>query len=683
MTRKLSGLLGAAILFLSASGLRCEIKVEEQEVGPTGPTVKYAVSPHALHIASATLQGSRQVMVIDGVAGPKFDELVWVRGTRHEPYSLFHHRIQVDDEMKRDESPIVFSDDGSRHAYVARQGTEFVLMVDGKELTRGPYLSNAIEDLAFTPGGKHVHFVETLGKVGNNQKFLVVDDRKESLAAPATEISWSPDGEHHAYIIEGGDNSHLVVDGKRDPPELSFPQYECRRDGPPIFTGDSAHLITIRHRRQPGTARILDTFGPPTIFFDRQLKMEMPRALSYGKLQPAEVEELSASPTATDFLTVFHMPNNPYRIYFNTQRLEPEVFRVNHIGWSPDGKHYAVSCETEHQSVFMFIDGKPEPEYKSLNTRNGLAFDFAPFTADSSKCVYIAGADVGGVYKNFVVVNDEESDGYLRVDNLKFSKQGAHIAFIADTDDEQKMLVVDGKALEPRKNVQDFAFTNDGGHYSFLSSSSNSGNALFIDGIEQPNPFGGDFVHYSSSSREEFRQSLISPDGQHSVYSANIGTVQYTGKPRKGICLDGKIMAGDNEYSEFTPFFTPDNKHLVWIDWGGKFTAMGGGSQYDFSDVPGFSVYVDGKAAGHYDCPTVHLAGSSTSTARFFRDHKNAAELNTDGSLTMYGQVGNVIKKLHIIPPADSDLTSFASAADASKEAAERKAQDQPTPSNW
>ena len=71
--------------------------------------------------------------------------------------------------------------------------------------------------------------------------------------------------------------------------------------------------------------------------------------------------------------------------------------------------------------------------------------------------------------KSFVVIDDAESDGYKRVDEVIFSQRGAHFAFIASDDAGQKVLVVDGQALEPRKDIHDFVFTPDGAHYAFLS----------------------------------------------------------------------------------------------------------------------------------------------------------------------------------------------------------------------
>ena len=89
-------------------------KVEEQVVGPAKPGNLYVVSPRGAHLATVMQKGSRFVVVLDGVEGPKFDDVLSLEGG----------------------PKVVFSPDGTRNAYVGRSGQEFVVVVDGKELVR-------------------------------------------------------------------------------------------------------------------------------------------------------------------------------------------------------------------------------------------------------------------------------------------------------------------------------------------------------------------------------------------------------------------------------------------------------------------------------------------------------------------------------------------------------------------
>ena len=107
-------------------------------------------------------------------------------------------------------------------------------------------------------------------------------------------------------------------------------------------------------------------------------------------------------------MALLSLPTNPLRGYLNQQRLKSDVYRMDHIGWSPHFKRSAVVCKTDRPPCFMFLDGKQQPEYQSIFSRgdNTYGSRFYPFHRDSSVCVYIARTD-----KTFVVANEEESNG--------------------------------------------------------------------------------------------------------------------------------------------------------------------------------------------------------------------------------------------------------------------------------
>lgn len=73
-----------------------DIKVESVPVAPFIQGVQFAVSPHGIHVAIPGPSGSRQVVLYDNLAGPKFDKL-FPEGDGS--------------------SPIIFSPDGKRYAY--------------------------------------------------------------------------------------------------------------------------------------------------------------------------------------------------------------------------------------------------------------------------------------------------------------------------------------------------------------------------------------------------------------------------------------------------------------------------------------------------------------------------------------------------------------------------------------
>jgi len=679
---------------LAGSIVRTKAKIEEKEIAPTGTAVKYAVSRHALHIAATTMKGSRPVVLMDNVPGPQFDDLVAVSGEKFwQPSQMLHPEAErpEDDSNDRSSAPVVFSDDGSRWAYVGRAGNQLVVMLDGKELSRIPFSEEAITSLSFTPGGKHLRYIQTVqvhDQSGDSRRDtrLVVDGRKATVGADnlrAGEVIWSPDGEHFAFIAKSGDrlSDRLVVDNKVDPPELQFPGYALEHTRP-LFTGDSAHLITVRRKlvQQSGSTRL----GSQAVFFDRTPVVQAPSAIIPGSHQKTDgvLEEVSVAPMGSNFITVFRASGNPLNLYFNDKRIASDApSRDNvHFGWSPNGKRYAILCGgygNNSSSEYMIIDGKRQREYRDVSLRgaNTTWKPVSPFTADSSTCVYVGTTD-----KSFVVMDDAESDGYKRVDDVIFSQQGAHFAFIASDDAGQKVLVVDGQALEPRKDIHDFVFTPDGAHYAFLSGEGNGGVKVVVDGVEQPFEFGGDFVRYNTSSHAANRQFVFSPDGKHVAYmsyaepKAERKAAPSQNRTAKGICLDGKVFRLKSDKSEVTAFFTPNNQHFIWIDWGYKVTSIGDGSISNYLDVPGYGIYVDGVLAGAFDCPTVKIdnyKGITTSIARILQQTANATEMGADGVLTVLAQAGEAIKKLRVTPAADTNLANFAAIADEQQMAGE------------
>ena len=107
----------------------------------------FGVSPYGVHVATLSHSGSRMVMIYDGVAGPKFDQIF--------PQST---GMLV----------VTFSPDGKRYAYCGRVGGEFIVMADGKEAarsseTQGQFgITQASCAIGFTPGSRHVYYTSNV-----------------------------------------------------------------------------------------------------------------------------------------------------------------------------------------------------------------------------------------------------------------------------------------------------------------------------------------------------------------------------------------------------------------------------------------------------------------------------------------------------------------------------------------
>src|SRR5437868_982512 len=82
--------------------------LESQVVATGQPGMRFIVSPRGAHLAVITQKGSRFVVLVDGVPGPLFDEIVQLDGTV---------------------SQVSFSPDDQRYACAGRSDAEHVVIV--------------------------------------------------------------------------------------------------------------------------------------------------------------------------------------------------------------------------------------------------------------------------------------------------------------------------------------------------------------------------------------------------------------------------------------------------------------------------------------------------------------------------------------------------------------------------
>src|SRR6266567_7532105 len=399
-------------------------KIEEKIMAPMQERAQFEVSPHGVNGATTETAGSRAVVYYDGEAGPKFDEII-TQSTGH----------------------VAFSPDGEHYAYCARAGDQYVVMLDGKELVRSSEAREGRFDetschLGFTSNSKHVFWTSAVlidtqrGK--NFTRFWF--DGKPSPTGSAGGVSFSPDGDHYAYILTISDPYHqdrfaLVVDGKIAPYLAGTLQW----------SGDSKHLYTQQQAGNgAGTDLLLD--GKPIA---RAFSFQLYVAPA-GDMTVAIVTGGSRSATMT-FLAV-----NGRRVP-GTEIGAPGGF--DQVVFSPDGKHYAALCRRT-QTKLLIVDGKKQTEYQEIQ--------HVKFTADSSKVVYSAMAN----NKSFVVVGDQESDAYafqsLASDPL-ISPMGNRVGALVQGEDYAQILYIDGKTVRPGlKGISQLQFTSDGTHYAYV-----------------------------------------------------------------------------------------------------------------------------------------------------------------------------------------------------------------------
>lgn len=572
----------------AGAGPPSSAKVESEILLTAEPGLQYLLSPKGQHVAAVVLRGSREVMVYDGVDGPKFDEI-----------------------LKSNGKPVVaFSPDGTRYAYVARQGQEYVYMADGKELVRLPAPAVDMtrlfspQTLDFTPNSRHVYFVvSTKQPRGDNVVTLYFDGKPGPPSAEQPVLVSSPDGEHYAYIVLDPQTKRqrtLIVDGKQAP----------WQGGNPQFTGDSKHLITTR--LLPGAVTEVQVDGRPW-------------------LRGADVR-LHFAP-ATGLIVAAVRPNaqqNAMFLHIGNQKVPgSDAQHIYEVNFSDDGKHWAADCETPAGSHFMMVDGKKGLEYQSVK---GIRF------ASDGRFVYKA---VQPGNKQFIVHGDQESDAYQMIHPvvnmgsaapLEAVVAGNRVGFIANRtfSPDSTAVVIDGKPI-PTKAPRDLVFSADGSRYAYgFGDITGARVQAMVDGT----PHSGVILAPAISSPKSF---AFSPDNKHIVYAA------YTPDGRaRGISLNGKfIPISQLPVNPFAnPTFTPDGRHLLWV------TGFNGTRS---------AVYVDGLRAVEFSHDGTALTQSTSDMP--LEVHWS---MGSDGVLTFIAQDGDSLKRFRITPGNDTSVETLA-----------------------
>jgi Protease II len=514
-----------------------DARVESQILLPPEPGMQYTISPKGLHLAGVVLRGSRQVLVHDGVDGPRFDQV-------------------LDLSSQSGGGKVAWSDNGARYAYHGKLGQEYVIVVDGKEVSRGAWSAELqsqgqtpVYDLGFSPGSEHWYVIIQTRTTGRQHFQMLLDGVPGPVSQQEFRPLFSPDGQHHTYIQQINTATtpepryRLIVDGKPAPYLAGEMQW----------TSDSKYLIT--KRPSPGnTGEDVLANGQPLMRVPGGVSLTM-APMGPGMLGRALTPWEGG--TRSSFLLVGNR-RVPGSECTNTGGLDA-------VYMSPDAKHYAARCAM----TFMFVDGKKGQEYPE-----GLSH--LVWTGDG-RPVYYGRTN----QRAFMVIGEQESDGYGTIQDvtpvtraeqrsmatgfIPAVVRGTHVAYIARSnagDGNTTVVVVDGKAI-PAVAASEVRLSPDGTRFAFISGRPSQ--FVTVDGAAY------DKVAIEPSIATVGYQGMIkwSPDGKHVAW--------ITAAPNSGVMLDGKLLPTPRmtRFAHFTA-----TGRLVYL-------ARGEGAEHQ--------IYVDGK----------------------------------------------------------------------------------------
>jgi hypothetical protein len=563
-------------------------KIDPVVMAPVEQGSQLAVSPLGIHVATLSHSGSRAVIIYDGVAGPKFDQLFVEGGGGH---------------------PVIFSHDGNHWAYCGQQGSNWVVMEDGKELTRGSDTVNGAMGtnsctLGFTSNSKHLFYTSQVSVESSYAaNHFVFDGKATPLAADGDmrNYAFSPDGNHVAYFISKpdprvGDPGKLWIDGKPAPYDAGSPQWSA----------DSQHLYTMRSVRVADThigsvqEFLLD--GKPFLRAD-YARLFIPPV---GNMMVAIVSRLHENPPVQ------------YLVIGGKEVPGSEVVggQISAITFSPDGKHYAASYGNANHRAYVFCDGKKGLEYPSVTS---LAYN-----ADSSKLFYQAYDTTSGA--RYFVFGGEESERIPQWTTTVFAPVGGHVATTGSG-----FVTMDGHILKfPNVNPQStqataLSFSPDASHWAFVLHD-RAGSILYLDGVAQT-AFGP--INLGTMDNLNTRPYIFSPDSKHVAYFCR------STNPAAGtdifLCLDDKAvrLGANGYYANLT--FSGDSSHLFWS------------RNKPLGEI---RIFADGQPVQD---------GFPISTAGF---QKETWQIGADGNLLVLVEDGDSLKRISITPSPDTSLAT-------------------------
>lgn len=513
--------------------------------GASDSTRKLDISPDGRHIGYVSRIGSRFTVVIDGVAGPEFD-------------SIGAFGALTSYQRPGNAPVVVFSPDGTRHAYVATKGGQRTIVVDGQ--AGPPMHASGSVGFMFSPDSKRYAYAITAA--GEQGQRVYSDGKLGPLFGAIDALQFSADGGRLAYLgvtaLDGPKT--VVVDGLAPAAFANAHSLQFSRDG---------RRVAFAGRGPDGWRMYLDGKPQGQVFQGDSSKDQFLGVHLFRFSADAEHHAYigsRSSPTGRKAQQVII-----------DGHAGPSFDSIAELQLSPDGKRHAYLAQKVVGRTYQMtaiVDGKAlGQDYERLSDLR--------FSADSKRVAYQA--QHGGL--SFILMDGNESEGYRDVQFFRFSPQGSRYAFAARGTDFKWQVVVDGQAGEKFEEIvkDSLTFSPDGSRFVFGAHLRYPEQAVVTDGKSQPmrlDRFGGG---YGATLENGFTLPpvIFSPDSKHVTWIG--GTADY---PTGALWLDQAAAASG--YTYHLPTFSPDSKHFAVAT-----RAAGNASKWN--------VLVNGKAVAEFD----------------------------------------------------------------------------------
>jgi hypothetical protein len=428
--------------------------VTETLMGPAvrgGLTAWTVLSEDGDHLAVVAAKGSRQVLLVDGVEGPAFDEI-----PLNFAWSL----------SREGRGSIVFSPTGGHSAYVGRRAADFIAVIDGKEagtLTTTATVNNGTaRGWAFMFSHDGTRLAYAAG--GPGAWVMIVDGVK---SAPYAAIDFSQaflKGKRLVYVAQTADQQwHAVVDGKPSPGYVQISSLQVTPDG--------AHYAYLANSGGPlKTVAVVDgveSKGAGLGVQELELAPDGRFAYVGWTVAPRPNVDRDENAKAALFVGGQALPGICCGPTFSNRLPGGIANPRRYVAWSPDGKGFAyIKSNRPAPGVTVIVDGKPMgPAYQ-------LAEDLI-WSPDGSRLAYVGTSPAG----SFEVIGGQETEALNNSTEFHWSPDGKRYAFQG-----KNSLLVDGKE-QPKVGylLESFRFSSDSKHFAYASMAGND--RLVVDAV--------------------------------------------------------------------------------------------------------------------------------------------------------------------------------------------------------
>ncbi len=331
----------------------------------------------------------KQRMIINGIPGPVFDHIWPAEFSKNSKTMIYmarrgHKKTVVINgrpgPMVDEVGPPVMSKDGRTVAYRARKNKKYMVVINRKPGKAYALLGNPV----ISADGTKVAYAVVIGALA--EEAVVINGAlgpKFSGAITKDSLTFSPDGQRIAYILEDKRKQEVVVDGK---PGKTFDRIV--KDSL-VFSPDSRKLA----------------YAGENDVKKMKTKKDVIVVLGDKESDPfIEAQKLFFSPDSKTFYFIVKDVEEKNRLYKNWKKIKTSDAIVMPT-FSPDGKKFAYVAGKAGSGLGVVVNGRKHRIYDDIWPIS--------FTANSAYLYYVGTKDG----QRMVVINGNEGKPYADIIN--------------------------------------------------------------------------------------------------------------------------------------------------------------------------------------------------------------------------------------------------------------------------